>query len=184
MNGKVASKIGYYYGRHPHGKSSFYFISSCTRCKFKPFCQKTLKQIKNERVFEADSNYFFLKQQNINNLLSTKGIEMRVNRSSQVEGAFGVIKQDMDYERVRRRGLENVSAEIMLVSLGYNIKKLFLLIDGKAKLDCWTAPTNLQPEVLPQIKLDKLLNFKPNKKGVNATLRTAYRRKKKLLETF
>ena len=103
---------------------------------------------------------------------------MRVNRSSQVEGAFGVIKQDMDYERVRRRGLENVSAEIMLVSLGYNVKKLFLLIDGKAKLDYWSAPTNLQPEVLPKVKLDKLLNFKPNKKGKNATLRTSYKHKK------
>lgn len=34
---------------------------------------------------------------------------MRVNRSSQVEGTFGVIKQDMDYDRLRRRGLENAS---------------------------------------------------------------------------
>ena len=178
LNGKVAAKINHYYGRHPHGKSSFYFITSCVRCKFKPFCQKTLKQLKNERVFEADPNYFFLKQQNINNLLSTKGIEMRVNRSSQVEGAFGVIKQDMDYDRVRRRGIENVSAEVMLVSLGYNVKKLFLLLQGKAKLDYWSAPINLQPEVLPQIKLDKLLNYKPNIKGKNATLRTSYKYKK------
>ena len=178
LNGKVAAKINHYYGRHPHGKSSFYFITSCVRCKFKPFCQKTLKQLKKERVFEADPNYFFLKQQNINNLLSTKGIEMRVNRSSQVEGAFGVIKQDMDYDRVRRRGIENVSAEVMLVSLGYNVKKLFLLLQGKAKLDYWSAPINLQPEVLPQIKLDKLLNYKPNIKGKNATLRTSYKYKK------
>ena len=103
---------------------------------------------------------------------------MRVNRSSQVEGAFGVIKQDMDYERVRRRGIENVSAEVMLVSLGYNVKKLFLLIEGKAKLDYWSAPGNLQPEVLPQVKLNKLLNFKPNKKGKNGTLRTSYKHKK------
>ena len=42
------------------------------------------------------------------NLLSVKGIEMRVNRSSQVEGVFGIIKQDMNYERIRRRGLDKV----------------------------------------------------------------------------
>lgn len=30
------------------------------------------------------------------NLLSVKGIEMRVNRSSQVEETFGIIKHDMD----------------------------------------------------------------------------------------
>ena len=66
----------------------------------------------------------------------------------------------------------------MLVSLGYNVKKLFLLIEGKAKLDYWSAPGNLLPEVLPQVKLDKLLNFKPNKKGKNGTLRTSYKHKK------
>ena len=179
LNGNIASKVDSYYGRHPHGKLSFYLINSCSRCKFKPFCQRTLKQIKNERVFEADPHYFFLKKHNIDNLLSPKGIEMRVNRSSQVEGAFGVIKQDMDYERVRRRGIENVSAEVMLVSLGYNVKKLFLLIEGKAKLDYWSAPGNLQPEVLPQVKLDKLLNFKPNKKGENESLRKSYKHKKR-----
>ena len=54
-------------------------------------------------------------------------IEMRVNRSTQVEGAFGVIKQDKDYERARRRGIENVSLEFMLICLGYNIRKLFFV---------------------------------------------------------
>ncbi|MBS5532295.1 transposase, partial [bacterium] len=48
-----------------------------------------------------------------------KGIEMRINRSSQAEGAFGVIKQDMDYERARRKDLDHVSAECMFVCLGY-----------------------------------------------------------------
>ena len=58
---------------------------------------------------------------------------MRINRSSQVERAFGVIKQDMDYERVCRKGLENVSCEYMFVCLEYNIRKLFTLISGKGK---------------------------------------------------
>ncbi len=39
------------------------------------------------------------------NLLSPKGIELRVNRSIQVEGAFGVLKHDYGYERMRRRGM-------------------------------------------------------------------------------
>lgn len=178
LNNKTAIKVEKYYGRHSHQKGSFYLITSCCRCKFKHFCQKTLKEIKNERVFEANPNYFFLKTLNINNLLSPKGIEMRINRSSQVEGAFGVIKQDMDYDRVRRRGLDNVSSEVMLVSLGYNVRKLFLLIDGKAKLDYWIAPDNLTPEMLPQINLKKLLKNTTNHKGKNATLRKAYKYKK------
>ena len=71
----------------------------------------------------------------MNNLLSVKGIETRVNRSSQVEGVFGIIKQDMNYERVRRRGLEKVTTEIMLVCLGYVIRKIFGLIEGKGSIE-------------------------------------------------
>ena len=178
LNNKMAQKLDYYYGRHPHGKYSFYLISSCHRCKFKSICQKSLKSIKNERVFETNSDFYSLRQLNINNLLSPKGIEMRVNRSSQVEGAFGVIKQDMDYERVRRKGIDNVSAEIMLVCLGYNIRKLFLLLSNKAKLDYWVAPIDLQSESLPIPNFKKLLKNESKKKGKNASLRTSYKHKK------
>ena len=133
---------------------------------------------KIEGIFETNSDFYSLRQLNINNLLSPKGIEMRVNRSSQVEGAFGVIKQDMDYERVRRKGIDNVSAEIMLVCLGYNIRKLFLLLSNKAKLDYWVAPIDLQSESLPIPNLKKLLKTESKKKGKNASLRTSYKHKK------
>ena len=80
---------------------------------------------------------------------------MRINRSSQVEGAFGVIKQDMDYERVRRKGLENVSCECMFVCLGYNIRKLFTLISGKGKIDYWIAPDGIEAEVIKSPNMGK-----------------------------
>ena len=82
---------------------------------------------------------------------------MRINRSSQVEGAFGVIKQDMDYERVRRKGLENVSCECMLVCLGYNIRKFFTLITGKGKIDYWIAPDGLEAELPKTPKMEKII---------------------------
>ena len=101
---------------------------------------------------------------------------MRVNRSSQVEGAFGVIKQDMDYERVRRRGLDNVSCEIMLVCLGYVIRKLFLLIENKANLDYWKAPENLSNETRPSsINIKRILSERTI--GLNEKLRNKYKRK-------
>ena len=31
LNGNIASKVDSYYGRHPHGKLSFYLINSCSR---------------------------------------------------------------------------------------------------------------------------------------------------------
>ena len=52
------------------------------------------------------------KKEATRNLLSPKGIEMRVNRSIQVEGVFGIIKQDYGRDRLQRRGIIKVKLEI------------------------------------------------------------------------
>ena len=166
-----------YAGRRTHKGKNLYVIESCLYCRFKRYCQAGLKEARKYRIFDVNYDYFKIRKQVIKNLLSPKGIEMRVNRSSQVEGAFGVIKQDMDYERARRRGMENVSLEFMLICLGYNIRKLFLLIEGKAKLDYWKVPDDLKAETIPPIDYEKI--FKKRKKGKNETLRNSYKHKKK-----
>ena len=48
---------------------------------------------------------------------------MKKQRCIQVEGAFGVIKQDMNYARLRRRGRLNVKTELLLIGIAYNICK-------------------------------------------------------------
>ena len=179
LNGKEAVEKAFYYGRHPKSKGAkFYLIENCRRCIYKELCRKPVKDKKtNHRVFETSEEMFVYKQEARNNLLSIKGIEMRVNRSSQVEGTFGIIKQDMNYERIRRRGLEKVSAEIMMVCLGYVIRKVFGLIDGTGSIDYWKAPNNLEAEKIPQFNLQKYINKKTNKKGKNEKLRSSYKHK-------
>ena len=163
---------------HSRGKGTrFYRVENCRRCTFKPYCMRTLKDKSSQtRTFEASHELYAFRKEAVRNLLSPKGVEMRINRSSQVEGAFGVIKQDMDYERVRRRGLENVSAECMLVCLGYNIRKMFAIIEGRGKTDYWTAPDGLEPEIPKETNLKRLMR-KPAK-GLNETLRKGYKYKK------
>lgn len=177
LNNKVALKTKIFKGRFAHKGSYLYVVESCYYCRFKKFCQAKLKEIRNYRIFDVNYDFSMIKSKAMSNLLSPKGIEMRVNRSSQVEGAFGVIKQDMDYERARRRGLENVSLEFMLICLGYNIRKLFLLIEGKGKNDYWKAPEGLMPEIIPEIDYAKIL--KKRKKGPNEELRKSYKHKKR-----
>ena len=176
LNGKIARKEKEYNGRHSHKKGFLYIIDNCKRCKYKSYCQKTLKRKTNERIFEANEKLFHYKNIALNNLLSTKGIEMRVNRSAQVEGVYGVIKEDMDFDRFRRRGLDGVDKEFLFVCLGYNIKKLFSLIEGKGKIDYWKAPEDLKEEKIPEINLEKL--GKHREKGKNETLRNQYKRKR------
>lgn len=180
LNGKTAIEKSEHNGRHPRAKNNkFYVIENCRRCKYKQVCFKPIKNKKaTSRVFETNEEMYLYKEEARQNLLSTKGIEMRVNRSSQVEGAFGVIKQDMNYERIRRRGLEKVSAEIMLVCLGYVIRKIFGLIDGTGSIEYWKAPEGLEPEKIPSINIEKILNKKP-RRGKNETLRKSYKRANK-----
>ena len=47
-----------------------------------------------------------------------------MNRSIQVEGAFGVLKQDYGFRRFLLRGKNNVKIEVMLMAFAYDINKL------------------------------------------------------------
>ncbi|MGI6392617.1 MAG: transposase [Candidatus Izemoplasmatales bacterium] len=59
----------------------------------------------------------------IHNLNTDLGIELRIKRSIQVEGAFGIIKDVFKTRRFRRFGTENVRLEFFLVAIGYNLTK-------------------------------------------------------------
>lgn len=179
LNEKTATELSAYNGRHPKSKcNSFFLIEDCSKCEYKEYCNRNVKEKeKNQRVFETSREFNIYKNIAKSNLLSTKGIELRVNRSAQAEGAFGVIKQDMEYDRIRRRGLEKVSAEIMLVCLGYVLRKLFKLFAGTAKMDYWIAPSTLTPEQMPTINLEKLLKKKKKTKSVNAIAKQSRKKK-------
>ena len=56
--------------------------------------------------------------------MSETGIMYRMNRSIQVEGAFGVLKNDYEFQRFLLRGKTKLKLEILLLCLGYNINKL------------------------------------------------------------
>lgn len=57
-------------------------------------------------------------------ITSDYGAQLRMNRSIQVEGSFANIKADMEFCRYLYRGKENVTAQSILLAIGYNINKL------------------------------------------------------------
>lgn len=59
------------------------------------------------------------------NLSTEEGIKLKIQRSQQVEGAFGVIKQDMKFTRFHRKNLRNTRMEFMLICLGYDLLKYY-----------------------------------------------------------
>lgn len=58
------------------------------------------------------------RQESYENILSETGIKYRINRSIQVEGAFGVLKNDYGFQRFLLRGKTKVKLEILLLCLG------------------------------------------------------------------
>lgn len=165
--------------RHPTKTNSiFYKVTACANCGFASYCKRHLKTKEEDyRIFEVDQKLIYYKQEAEKNLLSVKGIEMRVNRSSQVEGAYGVIKQDMEYTRLKRTTMEKVKTEIMLICLGYNIKKLFRYFEGKAKFNYWIVPDNIMPESFKKPSAKRLSKKAQKKatKGLNEQSKSQYK---------
>ncbi|WP_418818308.1 transposase [Pseudoruminococcus massiliensis] len=64
-------------------------------------------------------------QEVLNNLEGIHGALLRMNRSIQAEGTFGVIKYDRWYKRLVRRCQIKVELEIYLVSIGFNLHKFY-----------------------------------------------------------
>lgn len=54
-----------------------------------------------------------------------------MNRSIQVEGAFGVLKNDYGFQRLLLRGKTKIKLEILLLCMGYNLNKLHAKIQNE-----------------------------------------------------
>lgn len=180
LNGKTATRCSEYNGRHPKQHGYLYVIENCKRCRYQKACKEGIKDKK--AIFRCfDVSYEFWKGKTVarENLLTGKGIEMRVNRSSQVEGVFGIVKQDMQYDRFRRRGLDKVHVEMCLILVGHLLRKLFAFYDGKAKFDYWIAPPDLSDETMPEVDA-KSFKKTVRKKDINESLRIEHKKAKKV----
>lgn len=162
-------------GRHHKVRGAlFYQVSNCLGCQFMPYCRQYMKESEGEsRIFEINPVFQMQKQKARDLLLSVEGIEMRVNRSCQSEGGFGIVKQDLPYPRLRRTGLPQVGVEFMLTVLARNIRR-FLKYSGKdLKLKYWTAPKGTETEKFRKPSAKRLSNrvTRQRKKSVNETAR-------------
>ena len=71
------------------------------------------------------------RKESLENIRSEQGIEERINRSIQAEGAFSKIKSGLNYNRFHHRGKSNIISEICLLSIALNLNKLASKIENK-----------------------------------------------------
>lgn len=112
---KKTSVTGY------ESKQEIYRCEDCSSCPH--FGGKCTRSQKSKQLYV--SKLLIEKREiSLRNILSKEGIRYRMNRSIQVEGAFGVLKHDYGFNRFLTSGKINVRIEFLLLCMGYNINKL------------------------------------------------------------
>ncbi len=117
---KQKSKSGY------ESEVTVYECVECGGCSRKGQCTKAKG---NKRLY-VSKKFIEKRQESYKNITSEKGVLYRMNRSIQVEGAFGVLKSDYEFQRFLLRGKTKVKLEILLLCMGYNLNKLHAKIQN------------------------------------------------------
>ena len=103
------------YGR----QEEIYRCEDCSGCPYAEKCKKT----EGNRTVRINQELTAMHREVIQNLESIHGALLRMNRSIQAEGTFGIIKHDRWYKRIVRKGIDSVRLEVLLVSIGHNLYK-------------------------------------------------------------
>ena len=59
-------------------------------------------------------------------MTTDRGIHLRLCRSIQVEGAFGLLKNDFGFRRFLTRGKANIRSELFRLAMAFDLKKLWI----------------------------------------------------------
>lgn len=98
-------------------------IHSCgDKCIFCPMHDKCTKS-SHGRTIVVNPILEEMKTEVRANLGNEEGKILKSRRSAEVEGAFGIIKNNWGYDRIHRKGQENVEIEMYLIGIGFNLRK-------------------------------------------------------------
>jgi transposase len=129
-NGKQLKVVNTFNRKSKTGYVSEVTVYECESCEACPHKEKCTKAKGNRRM-EVSKTFVEKRQKSYENITTEKGVLLRMNRSIQSEGAFGVLKGDRQFDRFLTRGKENVTTELLLLCFGYNINKLHTKIQNE-----------------------------------------------------
>jgi transposase len=123
------SKSGYESG------ATVYESEDCEGCPLRERCTAS----KKNRQMEVSKKLLAYREVSRAHISSEEGKLLRVNRSIQVEGVFGVAKEDYHFRWFMSRGNGGVRCELLLLCFGYNVNKL------RHKIQQGRCGTSLRP---------------------------------------
>ena len=106
----------------------YYRNEKCGRCPHREKCHNSKKGYRTVQINRALLAH---RRKALEALTSEEGALLRMNRSIQVEGVFGVLKEDYGFRRFSTRGKKNVETQFFLLAFALNIEKLCNRIKNK-----------------------------------------------------
>ena len=105
--------------------TAWYRCEDCGNCPQRSACcrksdAEAPKELRLERTFWE---HRAVSEENIS---TEEGIKLRINRSIQVEGTFGLLKTDFGFKRFLTVGNTNIQTELYFLALGFNLKKYWM----------------------------------------------------------
>ncbi len=101
--------------------TKYYSNDKCGRCPHRDKCHRSKNGYRTVRVNQVLNEY---RPKVLEALTSEEGTLLRMNRSIQVEGVFGVLKEDYGFRRFLTRGKRNIETQFFLLAFALNIEKL------------------------------------------------------------
>ena len=107
--------------------TTVYRCEDCKGCPYKTSCIKgnNCKTPMEDRLktLYVSKTMKQKRQEDLERITSDYGIQLRMNRSIQAEGSFANVKEDMGFRRYAYRGIENVTAQSVILAIAHNVNK-------------------------------------------------------------
>ena len=108
--------------------TAWYRCESCSGCPNREKCCQA-KDSDQPKELRVNKTLQELRRASLENITSDYGIYLRLCRSIQVEGAFGLLKNDFGFRRFLTRGRKNIRTELFFLALAFDLKKLWMKRD-------------------------------------------------------
>ena len=108
--------------------TAWYRCESCADCPVREKCCQA-KDTGQPKELRVNKTLQELRRASLENITSEQGVRLRLCRSIQVEGAFGLLKTDFGFRRFLTRGKKNIRIELFFLALAFDLKKLWMKRD-------------------------------------------------------
>ena len=105
--------------------TAWYRCENCSGCPHRAQCCRAKAPDKPKEII-LKKTFWEKREQATRNIMTERGIQLRLCRSIQVEGTFGLLKNDFGFRRFLTWGKANIRTELFLLALAFDLKKLWM----------------------------------------------------------